>query len=89
MKPADLNMKPEKLRQLAYDRTVNRLERQFQGLSVEPTASQVFRQHLDDLIPTDDVVEVDESSVAYKEKVQRIMKENSKKFSNMSGESGA
>ena len=89
MKPADLNMKPEQLRQLAYDRTVNRLERQFQGLSVEPTPSQVFRQHLDDLIPTDDVVEVDENSVAYKEKVQRIMKENSKKFSNMSDDSGA
>ena len=89
MKPADLNVKPEQLRQLAYDRTVNRLERQFQGLAVEPTPSQVFRQHLDDLIPTDDVVEVDENSAAYKEKVQRIMRENSKKFSNRSGGSGA
>ena len=57
--------------------------------SVEPTASQVFRQPLDDLIPTDDVVEVDENSAAYKEKVQRIMRENSKKFSNKSEGSGA
>ena len=29
VKPAALNMKPEKLRQLAYERTVDRLERQF------------------------------------------------------------
>ena len=64
------------------------MERQFQGLPVQPTPSEVFRQQLDELIPTDDLDEVDETSAAYQEKVQRIMRENSKKFSNASGASG-
>ena len=55
---------------------------------MQPTPSEVFRQQLDELIPTDDLDEVDETSAAYQEKVQRIMRENSKKFSNASGASG-
>ena len=42
-KPEDLNMKPEKLREMAQDRMLMKQERQFKGLPLEPTPSEVFR----------------------------------------------
>ena len=57
-------------------------DRQFKGLPMEPTPSEIFRQHLDELIPTDDKIIIDENSKEFKEKVERYSKENMSRLKN-------
>ena len=67
---------------MAEDRMLVKQDRQFKGLPMEPTPSEIFRKHLDDLIPTDDKIIVDENSKEFKEKVEHYSKENMSRLKN-------
>ena len=67
---------------MAQDRMLVKQDRQFKGLPMEPTPSEIFRKHLDDLIPTDDKIIVDENSKEFKEKVEHYSKENMSRLKN-------
>ena len=67
---------------MAQDRMLVKQDRQFKGLPMEPTPSEIFRKHLDDLIPTDDKIVVDENSKEFKEKVEHYSKENMSRLKN-------
>jgi len=50
-KPKDLNVRPKVMQSLAFKKMLEQKTMLIEGKEVPPTSSQLFREHLDALVP--------------------------------------
>ena len=77
-------MKPTEISELAMDRMMKRNTKIAQGLPVKPTPEEVFRKHLDSLVPTREKVSDAEKNEKFQAKVRAIMEKNASKHPELS-----
>ena len=77
-------MKPTEISELAMDRMMQRNQKIAKGLPVKPTPEEVFRKHLDSLVPTREKVSDNERNEKFQAKVRKIMEENASKHPELS-----